>query len=82
MEYEEKAAFCSEKLGKRGYYHSHYHLVRRNSVRKCPVKQEIYYRCHSNVNKENLPVNPQVQRGGFSVMFWGIDGKAHKVLKC
>jgi transposase len=36
-----------------------------------PKGQEIVYRCHSSVKKENLPVNSQIQNGGFSVMFWG-----------
>ena len=41
------------------------------TVRKCPKGQDIYFRCHSSVNKENLPTNSQIQQGGFSVMFWG-----------
>ena len=41
------------------------------AVRKKPKGQEIYFRCHSSVDKENLPVNYQIQQGGFMVMFWG-----------
>ena len=36
-----------------------------------PKGLDIHYRVHSNVSKEDLPVNPQIQQGGFSVMFWG-----------
>lgn len=41
------------------------------TVRKMPKGREIYFRCHSSVDKENLPFNHQIQQGGFSVMFWG-----------
>ena len=41
------------------------------TVRSMPQGQEVYFRCHTSVNKEDLPVNGQVQGGGFSVMFWG-----------
>jgi transposase len=40
-------------------------------VRKLPKHQEISFRCHSNVDRENLPSNLQVHSGGFGVMFWG-----------
>ena len=41
------------------------------TVRSHPNSKEILFRCHSSVSLENLPVNPQVQAGGISVMFWG-----------
>ena len=41
------------------------------TVRKAPKGQDIYFRCHSSVDKENLPLNHQLHSGGFSVMFWG-----------
>jgi hypothetical protein len=41
------------------------------TVRKHPKGLEIYFRCHSGTSKEDLPINPQIQMGGFSVMFWG-----------
>ena len=41
------------------------------TVRRMPKGQDMCYRIHSSVPKENRPVNPQVQQGGFSVMFWG-----------
>ena len=41
------------------------------TVRRMPKGQDIVYRVHSSVKKENLPVNAQIQQGGFSVMFWG-----------
>lgn len=40
-------------------------------VRKLPKGKDIYFRCHSSVNKEDLPTNLQIQQGGFAVMFWG-----------
>ena len=39
-------------------------------VRKCPQKNDIFFRCFSNTDRENLPLNYQFQCGGFSVMFW------------
>jgi transposase len=41
------------------------------TVRSHPSNKEVLFRCHSSVKKEDLPVNPQLQGGGFSVMFWG-----------
>ena len=40
-------------------------------VRKLPKGHDIYFRCHSSVEKEDLPTNLQIQQGGFAVMFWG-----------
>ena len=40
-------------------------------VRKLPKGKDIYFRCHSSVEKEDLPTNLQIQQGGFAVMFWG-----------
>jgi transposase len=41
------------------------------TVRKMPQGKDIRIRCHGSINKEDLPVNQQIQAGGFSVMFWG-----------
>ena len=41
------------------------------SVRRMPQGQDMLYRVHSSVSKDTLPLNTQVQQGGFSVMFWG-----------
>ena len=40
-------------------------------VRSCPKSKDILFKTNTSVCRENLPVNPQVQTGGFSVMFWG-----------
>jgi hypothetical protein len=40
-------------------------------VRKCPKDKEIYVRAHQSMQWDNLPLNYQIQNGGFSVMFWG-----------
>ncbi len=41
------------------------------TVRQCPKDRDIQIRVHSSIPRENLPVNQQIQQGGFSVMFWG-----------
>ena len=41
------------------------------TVRRHPRHQELFWRCHSSVERESLPFNEQIQQGGFSVMFWG-----------
>lgn len=41
------------------------------TVRSHPKSKEIFYKVNSSVCREDLPVNPQVQQGGISVMFWG-----------
>jgi hypothetical protein len=41
------------------------------SVRKCPKGKDLFYWSHGSTKKEDLPINPQVQQGGFCVMFWG-----------
>lgn len=46
------------------------------TVRSCPKNKDIFYKVHSSISRENLPVNPQIQQGGFSVMFWGCFSRA------
>jgi transposase len=41
------------------------------TVRQRPNSQQLLWKCHSSVDKEDLPHNHQIQAGGFSVMFWG-----------
>ena len=41
------------------------------TVRKCPKDKEKKIWTHKSVEKKDLPVNPQIHSGGFSVMFWG-----------
>jgi transposase len=41
------------------------------TVRSHPNGRDIWIRCHSSTKREDLPVNPQLQAGGISVMFWG-----------
>jgi hypothetical protein len=45
------------------------------TVRQRPQGKDIEIRVHSSVKKEDLPVNPQVHSGGFSVMFLGCFSK-------
>ena len=40
-------------------------------VRSCPKSKDVFFKVNTSVCREDLPVNPQVQTGGFSVMFWG-----------
>ena len=35
------------------------------------LKNDIFFRCFSNTDRENLPLKYQFQCGRFSVMFWG-----------
>jgi transposase len=41
------------------------------TVRKMPNSKQMLWKCHSSTSREDLPVNSQIQQGGFSVMFWG-----------
>jgi hypothetical protein len=41
------------------------------TVRKAPKDKELRFRVHSAVDKESLPLNHQIQMGGFSPMFSG-----------
>ena len=40
-------------------------------VYKQPKGKDLFIRCHSSTPRENMPLNIQLQQGGFSVMFWG-----------
>ena len=44
-------------------------------VRSLPKSQDKFHKVHFSVKRTNLPVNPQIQNGGFSVMFWGCFSK-------
>ena len=39
-------------------------------VRSLPKSQDKFHKVHFSVKRTNLPVNPQIQNGEFSVMFW------------
>ena len=45
-------------------------------VRSIPNNKEIFHKVHKTVKKNDLPVNPQIQNGGFGVMFWGCFSRA------
>jgi len=45
-------------------------------VRSIPTKMEMFHKVHKSVKKHDLPVNPQIQNGGFGVMFWGCFSRA------
>ena len=40
-------------------------------VRSFSNSNDIFIKTNMSVSRENLPVNPQTQNGGVSVMFWG-----------
>ena len=40
-------------------------------VRSFSNSNDVFVKTNTGVSRNNLPVNPQVQNGGVSVMFWG-----------
>lgn len=45
------------------------------SVKSMPNGKDVLYYSHWSTPRENLPINGQIQGGGFSVMFWGCFSK-------
>jgi transposase len=45
------------------------------TVRTNPVSKEIHILVHHSQRREDMPINPQIQGGGISVMFWGCFSK-------
>ena len=45
------------------------------TVRSMPQAKEVHFWIHSSTPRNNMPINFQVQGGGFSVMFWGAFSK-------
>jgi transposase len=45
------------------------------TVRTNPVSKELYVVVHNSSRREEMPINPQIQGGGISVMFWGCFSK-------
>jgi len=66
-----RVEFAKEGLGNLAVLKSQTIWSDETTVRKCPKDKQILYRCHSSIEKEDLPVAQQIQAGGFSIMFWG-----------
>lgn len=72
---EKRLAFCESMRNKDQSYWDRVIWSDETSVYKLPKSQELWIRVHSTEDDLNIPTNPQMHSGGFSVMFWGCFSK-------
>jgi transposase len=72
---EKRVQWCREYLQKEEDFFDTVIWSDETTVRAFPQGKTKLHWAHSSTPKENLPTNPQVHSGGFSVMFWGCFSK-------
>ena len=70
-----RLSFCEVNIQKDADFWDSVIWSDETTVRQMPLAKDEWIHVHKSVEKENLPVNPQVHSGGFSVMFWGCFSK-------
>jgi transposase len=73
---EKRVAFAKKYLEMDPDYYEHVIWTDETTVRALPQGKKLQFWVHSSVENENYMINPQVQAGGFSVMFWGAFSRA------
>ena len=67
--------FCRSMIEKDASFWDRVIWSDETTVRQMPQGKDITVHVHLSTRSEDLPINPQVHSGGFSVMFWGCFSK-------